>query len=200
MVAFNNKIWVVGGSDAWNCLGTVETYDPETNQWTFCAPLLSARRGCGLAELNGQLYCVGGSDGNQSLKSTEYYDEAAESWILGPSLTTARSIVSVVVVQNRLYAIGGFSGKKFLNTIEYYDEDAKEWTKFAKLQQPGVDDSNSECQEDLSEIQNDSVIDSNGDIQQEVKVKTPTEPKKVTFSNGKISEDEDTIIMPRPVC
>lgn len=188
--AFNNKIWVVGGSDAWNCLGTVETYDPESDQWTFSAPLLTARRGCGLAELNGRLYCVGGSDGNQSLKSTEYYDEASQLWVLGPSLTTARSIVSVVVVQNRLYAIGGFSGKKFLNTIEYYDEDAKEWTKFAKLQQLTVNfDPNGEFQDEESFELSNSGKDSNG-------VKSP----KVTFENGKISEDEsDTIIMPRPV-
>ena len=53
MTSFQGKIWVAGGCDAWNPLGTVEVYDPATNTWKYGPPMNSARRGCGLVEKNG---------------------------------------------------------------------------------------------------------------------------------------------------
>lgn len=196
VAAYKGKLWVVGGSDGWNCLGTVETYDPDTNQWSFASPLLTSRRGCGVAILDGKLWCVGGSDGSQSLKTTEYYDEATQAWVTGPSLTTSRSIVSAVVVQDSLYAIGGFSGKKFLNTIEYFDAEANEWTKFAKLQ-PSLHDALYASDEngDITPQNYANVVKMNGETQKKSKIPDT----KMSTEKDKISEDEsDTIIM--PVC
>lgn len=136
---FMNKLWAVGGSDSWNCLGHAEIYDPTSDQWNFTSNLLTSRRGCGLAEFKGKLYCVGGSDGTHSLSSTEIYDEDTKSWVLGPNLTTPRANVSVIVVQGKLYAIGGFSGKAFLNTIEYLDPNTNEWTTFVSQQNSEIE-------------------------------------------------------------
>lgn len=134
VAAFKNKIWAAGGSDAWNCLSSVETYDPDTDKWTYSSSLLTPRRGCGLAEFNGRLYAVGGTDGTHSLSSTEMYDEENQTWVFGPSLTTPRSNVSVASVFGKLYAIGGFAGKSFLNTMEYLDPNTNEWTTFIRQQ------------------------------------------------------------------
>lgn len=49
----NGKLYVVGGCDTWNCLNTVECYDPETNSWSFIKPIITPRRGCGLAHFKG---------------------------------------------------------------------------------------------------------------------------------------------------
>lgn len=51
--AMNGKVYVVGGCDAWNCLNTVECYDPETNSWSFIKPIITPRRGCGLTHFKG---------------------------------------------------------------------------------------------------------------------------------------------------
>lgn len=134
VAAFKNKIWAAGGSDAWNCLSSVETYDPDTDKWTYASSLLTPRRGCGLAEFNGRLYAVGGTDGTHSLNSTEMYDEENQTWVFGPSLTTSRANVSVASVFGKLYAIGGFAGKSFLNTMEYLDPNTNEWTTFIRQQ------------------------------------------------------------------
>lgn len=45
----HGKVYAVGGCDAWNCLNTVEVYNPELNTWDFLPPLNTARRGCGVA-------------------------------------------------------------------------------------------------------------------------------------------------------
>lgn len=53
--AFNGLIYAAGGCSAWNCLNTVECYDPRTDTWTYFKPLVTARRGCGLIVFNGRL-------------------------------------------------------------------------------------------------------------------------------------------------
>lgn len=52
--AMGGKVYVVGGCDTWNCLNTVECYDPETDSWSFIEPIITPRRGCGLAHINGK--------------------------------------------------------------------------------------------------------------------------------------------------
>lgn len=44
----NGKLYAVGGCDAWNCLSSVEVYDPETGVWDFLPAMNTARRGCGV--------------------------------------------------------------------------------------------------------------------------------------------------------
>lgn len=52
--AYNGLVYAVGGCNSWNCLNTVEVYDPLTDTWTYAKPLVTARRGCGLIEYNGE--------------------------------------------------------------------------------------------------------------------------------------------------
>lgn len=52
----NGKVYVVGGCDTWNCLNTVECYDPETDSWSFIKPIITPRRGCGLAHIKGTIH------------------------------------------------------------------------------------------------------------------------------------------------
>lgn len=41
-------MYVTGGAESWNCLNTVERYNPENNTWTLVAPMNVARRGAGV--------------------------------------------------------------------------------------------------------------------------------------------------------
>lgn len=52
----DGKVYVVGGCDTWNCLNTVECYDPEKNSWSFIKPIITPRRGCGLAHIKGKYF------------------------------------------------------------------------------------------------------------------------------------------------
>ena len=45
---------VVGGCDAWNCTNTVQMYDPQEDKWTNFAPMVSHRRGAGVAMFDGK--------------------------------------------------------------------------------------------------------------------------------------------------
>lgn len=43
----------VGGCDAWNCLSSMEIYDPVENEWIMGPSMTTNRRGCGVAEFKG---------------------------------------------------------------------------------------------------------------------------------------------------
>lgn len=48
-------MYVAGGAESWNCLNSVERYNPENNTWTLVAPMNVARRGAGIAVHAGEL-------------------------------------------------------------------------------------------------------------------------------------------------
>lgn len=98
-------MYAVGGCDAWNCLNSVEIYNPEEDTWSVGPPLISARRGCGLAVFRDRLYAVGGSSGTHSLTTTEIYDPEEQAWIPGPNMATPRANVAVAVVGDRYVRI-----------------------------------------------------------------------------------------------
>jgi influenza virus NS1A-binding protein len=49
-------VFAAGGCDAWNCLSSVEVYDPQTDEWTYAKGMITARRGSGLAVFKGSLW------------------------------------------------------------------------------------------------------------------------------------------------
>ena len=56
-------IYVVGGFNGNDCLGDMECYKPETDQWTILSQLSEVRSGVSMVAQDGQLYVVGGFNG-----------------------------------------------------------------------------------------------------------------------------------------
>lgn len=52
-------MYVIGGAESWNCLNTVERFNPENNTWTLIAPMNVARRGAGVAVHAGKTTTTG---------------------------------------------------------------------------------------------------------------------------------------------
>lgn len=53
MCELNGFVYVIGGAESWNCLNSVERYNPDNNTWTLVAPMNVARRGAGVAVYEG---------------------------------------------------------------------------------------------------------------------------------------------------
>lgn len=51
---YMGRIYVIGGTDSWICLNSVEIYDPELKKWQFGPQLNVARRGAGCDVFNGK--------------------------------------------------------------------------------------------------------------------------------------------------
>lgn len=47
-------VYVIGGAESWNCLNSVERYNPNNNTWTLVASMNVARRGAGVVVHEGK--------------------------------------------------------------------------------------------------------------------------------------------------
>lgn len=151
-------MYVAGGAESWNCLNSVECYNPENNTWTLVAPMNVARRGAGIAVhagepdcqgaescifagqvfrrsklclCPGKLFVVGGFDGSHALRCVEVYDPARNEWKMLGSMTASRSNAGLAMLGENIYAVGGFDGNEFLNTMEVYNPATDEWNDCA---------------------------------------------------------------------
>lgn len=66
-------------------------YDPETNRWTFVAPMSVARLGAGVATCGGHLYVAGGFDGDHRWNTMERYQPDNNTWQQVAPMNTVRS-------------------------------------------------------------------------------------------------------------
>ncbi|NXB71997.1 NS1BP protein, partial [Donacobius atricapilla] len=126
-------LYIIGGAESWNCLNSVERYNPENNTWTLMAPMNVARRGAGVAVRDGKLFVAGGFDGAHAVNCVEMYDPARNEWKMMGSMTTPRSNAGITTVANTIYAVGGFDGNEFLNTLEVYNPESNEWSPYTKI-------------------------------------------------------------------
>ena len=109
----------VAGTDRWNCMDTVEAYEPTNDAWRPLPRLSAPRRGCAVVVARDALHVIGGHDGTQSLTTVEILESPSGTWRAGPPLSVARANTrAIVTASNAIYAIGGFTGSNFLASLE----------------------------------------------------------------------------------
>lgn len=88
------------------CFSYPDRFDPESNSWSFLAPMNAARSTAGVAVLNGRLYAVGGRDSISCLSSMECYDPHRNRWTACAPMSQRRGGVGVAVCNGKLFAVG----------------------------------------------------------------------------------------------
>lgn len=143
LVALDGLLYYIGG---WSfpsaCTNTVECYDPELDEWSFCAVLNTARCQSGCVATEKHIFIIGGRTtlGQQSdsvLSSVEKYDPHRNSWSYVSPLKEARSEPGCVLWSGKIYAIGGIDNSGFqTSSCEVYSPNTDEWEAIAQLPHP----------------------------------------------------------------
>ena len=89
-VAFQDKLWAIGGYDSKAASQVVEIYDPDLDEWVKGPSLNKKRSVVVCTVLAGMLYAIGGYDGESYLQSSEVYDPEVGMWVPGPEMLVAR--------------------------------------------------------------------------------------------------------------
>ncbi|GCC36633.1 hypothetical protein chiPu_0015128 [Chiloscyllium punctatum] len=116
----------------WDLEGRTQ-YDPETNKWTFVAPMKMCRIGAGVAVWNGLLYVIGGFDGKNRLNSVECYRPEKDEWSLISPMGSPRSGAGVVALNNYIYVAGGYNGREQFSSVERYSIETDKWENVASM-------------------------------------------------------------------
>ena len=133
---FNNIIYAIGGSDInGNEVGTVEAYDPSTNEWSTKSAMPTPRSGLTVCVLEKKIYAIGGGVGEweqKGLPLVEVYDPAQDSWSAGVDLPAGggRIYHGTSVVNGKIYVIAGWyviaaDGPR--NTVFEFDPVSQQW-------------------------------------------------------------------------
>ena len=99
----DDKLYLVGGMGS-GSEGTVQIYDPSTEQWSLGAPLPWAGGSVSTATIDGQIYAAGGIVAGVTVENVAVYDPTANLWTSLPAQPAG---------WGRNYASAGTDGERF---------------------------------------------------------------------------------------
>ncbi|KAG1666210.1 Kelch-like protein 10 [Nymphon striatum] len=126
-------VYAVGGMECPNTLGTVEKYDPSSNQWNYVASMNFVKSSASVNVINGKLYVIGGIEVFEEdlcLNTVEMFDPVTNKWSNLPSMAVRRGHVASVSNQ------GGFNGHTVLRSVECYDICQNTWHSLSPMAIP----------------------------------------------------------------
>ncbi len=135
-VAFEDRIYVVGGENADGVLDSVLRFDASSTTWTKLSSKPTAVTDVRAVALGGKLYVPGGrlsDDPTDVTDRFERYDLRAEQWETLPALPAPRSGYALATLDGRLYVIGGWDGSTFRREVFEYDPERESWQQRADM-------------------------------------------------------------------
>lgn len=137
LVAFDDKVYVVGGTTAEGVTGALERYNPQSNTWTQLTAMPTPARDVQAAFIGGKLYVAGGQLATGAISNQfQVYDPTQDRWSTLPALPEPRSQYAVAALDGKLYIFGGWDGTNYQGQVWQFDPDLEEWRTRAALPSP----------------------------------------------------------------
>jgi N-acetylneuraminic acid mutarotase len=110
----DNKIYIMGGTDASQQLLSNQIYDVETDMWSLGASLPTNTYYAAAAATTGvmapkRIYVIGGGL-TEPTDFVHVYDPALDNWTSGNPMPTNRTSLAVSIVNDVIYTMGGHLG------------------------------------------------------------------------------------------
>ncbi|XP_021937601.1 kelch-like protein 10 [Zootermopsis nevadensis] len=123
----NDKIYVAGGNNCNGFLNSVEVYNPDTDQWTFVAPMHSGRSNFSCVAFHGCLYALGGDDETSDELSAEKYDPAKDTWTMIAGMNFYADYCNAEVIDDTIFVIGGGCKGEADFCVKCYNDKEDKW-------------------------------------------------------------------------
>ncbi len=134
VVAWQGKVYAIGGDTANGVSGVVEVYDPTTDTWARRASKPRPVHNIAAVVLDDLIYVPGGYDAmDQAIATVEVYDPQADAWSEVSTLPTPLFAYAIAAVHGKLYLFGGSDGVHYLDTVLIYDPASDTWTTGAPM-------------------------------------------------------------------
>ncbi|MBM4466072.1 MAG: hypothetical protein FJ014_11065 [Chloroflexi bacterium] len=129
LVAYEGRVYAIGGESADGVSGTVERYDPQTDSWTSLADKPTAVADVAAALIGGEIYVPGGRtlSGNSTAVVEAYHPET-DTWKRKAPLPVALSAYALAALEGKMYLFGGWDGSAYVDSVYEYDPAQDVWT------------------------------------------------------------------------
>ncbi|MCD4657442.1 MAG: right-handed parallel beta-helix repeat-containing protein, partial [Planctomycetes bacterium] len=143
--SLQGKIYVTGGygfNPSQIYYKQTSVYTVQSDTWDYTKkPMLNARNGHVLLQLNGKLYAIGGRVVSTRTNTVEVFDPALDTWSYVDSMNEAKTDICGAVYNGKIYIFGGhLASDGYLDSVEEFTPkgDGTE-TKPYRTIQKGVD-------------------------------------------------------------
>lgn len=136
-VAYQGRIYVIGGESTAGPLAPVAVYHPTDDTWSSGAPkpvpVVKAHAGV----LEGKIYVVGGLLANGApTDAVEVYNPTADRWEQVEPLPVPLADYALVAYEGRLYVLGGWDGRRVRDEVWEYEPGLAKWEVSGRLPAP----------------------------------------------------------------
>jgi DNA-binding CsgD family transcriptional regulator/N-acetylneuraminic acid mutarotase len=129
VVAYEGKLYAIGGEGPEGVTGALEVYDPQTDRWSAKKSRPTPAANVAAVALDGRIYVPGGylSDG-QVTTIVEVYDVERDEWRETTPLPEPLCAYAITAVDGMLYLFGGWDGQRYRDVAYAYDPASEEWS------------------------------------------------------------------------
>jgi len=143
LVAFNNKLYKIGGTDNNNQpISSVEVYNPSNNTWTSMPDLPVALTQVGATHYDNKLYVFGGKQANNTNSNKVYvFDFTSNAWYAESNTqNTNRTNIEAKTANNMVFLFGGTDSSNTTTNLaqRYFCKDQLCTCKWAEFVCAGI--------------------------------------------------------------
>lgn len=138
MCATNGYLYAFGGWVGEDIGGSIERYDPSTDQWSLIAKMAEPRFSMGIFAHQGLIYLVGGcTHSRRHMQELVSYNPVTQEWHTYASMIVPRSQMGCVVLDDYLYVVGGTNRhNEVLQSVERYCFKSNSWEIISPMKEP----------------------------------------------------------------
>ncbi|MGD8462567.1 MAG: kelch repeat-containing protein [Anaerolineae bacterium] len=134
VVAFDGRIYAIGGVGNDGASAKVEIYDSQADTWSTGSAKPSPAGFVTAALVGDKIYVPGGIGvGQEHLDVLEIYDPALDDWQSGAPLPKPLAAYGLAEMDGMLYLFGGVDSGGYLNSIYRYDPAADQWEELEPM-------------------------------------------------------------------
>lgn len=139
-VAYENKIYAMGGIEGRADSNKVEIYDIETDTWSTGIDLPVEKYSFESVLYKDKIYTIGGYNKTDGLLTrVDVFDLKTNTWSTVSEMPTPRSSFVAEVYNNKIYCIAGETYEGYTGKMEVYDIETNTWTEGKPLSVPRGD-------------------------------------------------------------
>ena len=133
-VAYDGRVYVIGGDTPSGPTGVVEIYDPTRDRWDRGMAKPYPVSNIGAILIDSRIYVPGGYDSTGQITSTlEIYEPCSDTWTVGEALPTPLCAYAIAAYNGSAYLFGGWDGASFTNRAYRYDVQEDTWYEISPL-------------------------------------------------------------------